>query len=267
MRILVTGSGGFIGMHLLGEITHHFGSAVEVLTWSGRRQGDLRVPGVLESKVRAIKPDAVVQLAWSPTSVPDYAMKPENALWLDVGLRLAKLSQELGFWVLFAGSAADELSEDTFKTPYGNAKRNLRTVVLNQGRNGLCTWFRPQYVYSVEYRRPALLRQTFAEEGKDAFTPDRPDDLRDWIDVRDVATGITAILANRILGVVDLGSGKAHTVQQFLTAVRLNEIRDASKTDLSLWQSSPRGADMRTLEAVGWQPRFTQALFTRFGRY
>lgn len=266
IRVLVTGAGGFIGRFLVPELQRNLGNCVEVFTWQDRRQGDMRIRGVLEKALRDVEPDIVVHLAWSPTSSRDYASDPENAEWAQVGAHLANLARRQGMWVLFAGSAADELSEDSFDTPYGRAKCELRVEVSRSIDEGLSTWFRPQYVYSIPHGRPALLRQLYEVEDPGAFAPERPEDLRDWIDVRDVASGVAAILANGILGVVDVGSGKAHTVKQFLDAVRRGEVKTPSPADLQCWETAPQGADIRPLEDLGWTPSYTQALFARLGR-
>lgn len=266
MRVLVTGAGGFIGGFLVPELQRALGSGVEVVTWPSRRQGDMRISGVLEKVLRDEGPNIVVHLAWSPTSPRDYVNDPGNIEWAQVGAHLANLSRQQGIWVLFAGSAADELSEDSFDTPYGRAKFELRAAVSECINEGLSTWFRPQYVYSIPHRRPALLRKMYETENPEAFTPERPEDLRDWIDVRDVASGIAAILANGMLGVVDVGSGKAHTVKQFLDVVRLGEVKTLSLDDLQHWDAAPKGADIRRLEDLGWGPTYTQKLFATLGR-
>jgi nucleoside-diphosphate-sugar epimerase len=56
VRILVTGSQGFIGKHLVGELLHG-GHTVSGTV------GDLLEPGVADNHVRAEKPDVVVHLA------------------------------------------------------------------------------------------------------------------------------------------------------------------------------------------------------------
>ena len=266
MRILVTGSNGFIGRHLMTQFARGSWSSVDIVTWSRREHGDLLSVGALEHLAHKIQPSVIVHLAWSSTWESNYALDPRNELWVEVGTRLLHLSQTLGMWVLYSGSAADELSEKSFDTPYGRAKCELRTAVNTCPNADLWTWFRPQYVYSLPHRRPALLRQLHESANPEAFTPERPDDLRDWIDVRDVASGIAAILAKRVLGVVDVGSGKAHTVQQFLKAARLGETEERAAIDLQLWEEAPRGADIQPLENLGWSPSYTQALFASLGR-
>lgn len=261
VRVLITGSQGFIGRHLIDELKLNFKDRIEIFAWQRIQQGDLRVKGVLEDAVRRLQPNVIVHLAWSRASLSDYALDPLNACWVDVGARLAKLAHRTGLWVMFAGSAADELSEDIYNTPYGRAKRDLREIVRDQLHEELYTWFRPQYVYSIQDRRPALLRQFFDSACSNDFHPERPNDLRDWVDVRDVASGLNAILQNRITGVVDLGSGKAHTVQEFLDAIRLGEVPTGPDLNFRHWDMAPSGCNTAALRQFGWSPTHTQLLF------
>lgn len=265
-RILVTGAGGFIGRHLVEQFHQSLGGRTEVLTWEGRHQGDMRVKGVLEHALLDLKPSIVVHLAWAPVSSPEYTRNPENALWVKVGTHLAQLSESLGFWILLTGSAADEVSEESFDTPYGQAKRNLRETASRLITHGLATWLRPQHVYSLDHRRPLLLQQLFSNPASHEFFPKRPRDLRDWVDVRDVVSAITTVVHDRIRGKVNLGSGKAHTVQQFVDAALLGEVKQVLESDSESWREAPNGADMRILEDLGWYPKHTQTLFASLGR-
>lgn len=64
MRILVTGSNGFLGQHLTAELDEHGHSVIGVdyLGESGS-EFDLRMPGCAEFWIREAKPDVVVHLA------------------------------------------------------------------------------------------------------------------------------------------------------------------------------------------------------------
>lgn len=253
LTVLVTGATGFLGRHVLGQIRH-----LHVVPWTREAFGDLLEEAARRKALERVGPNAVLHLGWAHTGRADYELTDEHEAWTDASLSLASTCAERGIWFLGCGSAADGPNDLRFTTPYARAKQRLRHEILNL--DGRITWLSPQFVFSYAERRPRLLAAYLeAAQNNEPFFVAHAENLRDFIHVVDVASGVASVLDHGLRGRVYLGSGTERSPQA-LVAAAANWGNLHPRPGIG---APPRRADEtpKQLEVVGWRPTKTDAFF------
>ncbi|MFP6730772.1 MAG: NAD(P)-dependent oxidoreductase [Alphaproteobacteria bacterium] len=213
-KLLVTGAGGFIGRPAaaacaaLGFEVHGVG-----------REFDLTDGGARRALINDIRPSHLLHLAWE-TRHGYFWTAPENELWLDATVDLARCFQEAGGQrAVFAGSCAEYdwtamdqgvCRENTTPcrpaTLYGQAKQAAHDRIAESGLS--YAWGRLFLLYGpyeAEARlAPSIIRASLKGEAAELKEPDA---IRDFLDARDAGAALAALLADDVAGPVNIASG------------------------------------------------------------
>jgi dTDP-6-deoxy-L-talose 4-dehydrogenase (NAD+) len=235
MKIAVTGASGFIGRHVLQELTKW--PEVAVVAVSRQAPGDWLPVGVGHVAIdlaappsnafAAIgRPDAVIHLAWS--GLPNYlsrhhfeAQLPEQYRFLQQ-LLISGLANMVCAGTCFEyGMRAGELDESFVpdpRNPYGFAKNALRQQLefLAPDTGTRLTWARLFYMYGQGQAPGALYSQFMAAcaKGDAEFRMSGGEQLRDYLPVADVARHLVALARMGLAGgVVNVCSGRPISVR------------------------------------------------------
>lgn len=222
--LLITGASGFLGRHLVealpaGAFRLHVTGRSD--GWAGPglwQRADLLDPVQRAALIRSVRPDILVHCAWE--SRPGYAPDaPENLDWLAASLDLLRLfAAEGGRRALLLGDAT-EYAPDTV---YDHARRALTdTVQAASSVLGLeILTLRPFGLVGPGDRSMRLPMAALAalRQGR-PFELHHADRTRDWLDIRDAATAIAALLDAPATGIVDLASGRSTTDRALVEAI------------------------------------------------
>lgn len=247
-RVLVTGGAGFLGravvplLAVAGYEVHAVGrGAVTDTSDTIWHSADLTSSSAAEALIAAVKPDALVALAWH--MAPGNARAAENFDWVEPSVALIKdFAAAGGRRALFCGSCAEynwsapnPFSEN--QTPlkpssnYGKAKlalfRAFSDICERSDLSGV--WARPFFLYGPGEARHRLVADVTISllEGRPALCSSG-EQRRDYLHVSDVASAIARLLDSDAKGAVNIGSGKAIAVRDLIMEIA----RQLDATDL-----------------------------------
>lgn len=285
MRLLVTGSSGFIGSAVVEELGRA-GHEVVALDrgpapprrrerWSDRTV-EVRVDLADDSEVRRCladgRPDAIIHLAWYADPA-DYLTSPENLGSLTTTLRfvaaaLASGCRKLvvsGTCVEYAVSdrLVDERDPTVSTTLYGACKNAAGVVArrLAEDASAELSWARIFHLHGP-CEDPRRLIPWVAGELRSGRPVDLTDgtQVRDHLHVADVAAGLLALLAPGVSGIFNVCSGEPVTLRHVLETVGdLVGRRDLLRFDARPQRSGEvmfLAGSSRKLRSLGWAPRF-----------
>lgn len=237
MKVLVTGASGFVGRHLVSALlvkgfkvraVSRNIEAARAMPWFGNVEfvaADIQVPD-LNVAALAEGVDAVAHLVW--TGLPNYQalFHFERNLPLDYAFlkRLveAGVSQVLVTGTCFEyGLQSGPLSETVAaqpNTPYGLAKHTLRLFLeaLQRERPFILQWVRLFYLHGEGQNPDSLLASLdrAIDTGDAQFNMSVGDQLRDYLEIRQAAGLLAALIARRdIEGVINCCSGQPVSVR------------------------------------------------------
>ncbi len=151
-------------------------------------------------RMAAMGIDTFLHLAWPASSYDgNYRTSMANFSALEKTLAIGRACKSAGITFLGIGSTLDR-----FPLPgnfYSLTKFVARQVFLEDIENKRIAWVRPFHVFDGK-SWPAFIHSP--KEGVVEILNDLP---RDFIHVSDVASGLVAVLENRLLGQVDILSG------------------------------------------------------------
>lgn len=218
MNILVTGAQGFIGRHLLEELNKrgHRTFPSSRKDRNGFLKLDVQRPQQMLQMIKELKLDVAVNLAWH-TSGGDYLTSPVNGEALEWNREFFKIVRDSSIYkIVSIGSSAEytaksnDLSVGTnLEWLYATSKVAAhRSFVETFNSSGIdFVWLRIFQVYG-----PGQSSQRFVPSLCDhirrsrLFTLSNPNAVRDWIDVRDVATSIAHIVEKAVEREIDIGT-------------------------------------------------------------
>lgn len=238
MRIAVTGATGFIGTHVLAELSKHPVDIVAVV----RRNAPVD-RAALRTEVIQIdlqnppdnafallgNPDVLIHLSWD--GLPNYGSLHHFERELPMQYRFLRGLVQAGLPALVVSGTCFEYGYQSGKlsegmethpiTPYGYAKDALRRQLhyLHEKRPFELIWTRLFYVYGSGQAASSLwsqLQLSVARRDR-IFNMSGGEQLRDYLPVADVAKHIVMLALHRAdIGVVNICSGKPTSVRRLV---------------------------------------------------
>lgn len=222
--VLVTGAAGFVGRHVVTELDR---LGVPAATLDHRWDDISQV----EDVVRAARPVACLHLGWYAHPSDYLTAVGPNARSLSDTLELARLLAEHGVQrVVVAGTSAEyapsteplhESSRIAPRTVYGSAKAICHELLRTSAgtRDLRLTWARLFNVTGPGESLGRILPATAHAllEGRPMALTEGTQ-VRDYVDVRDVAAALVALL-DTSLTVVNVGTGIGTPLRAMLTAL------------------------------------------------
>lgn len=292
VRLMLLGADGFVGEHVRARLVgarSADGANVEVIrvTRRGDIDADVRLDlagsavGVAHA-LRDAAPDAVVNCAGSTVGDPA-ALAANNLVatgnlveaMLTAGrpLRLVHLGSVAEYGRIPAGDAVREDAPERPVTPYGLSKLAATHLVRAAAAAGLdavalrvTTPIGPNTPSSMLSGRVAAQLRQIGADGSGGVTTGPLDDVRDYVDIRDVADAVAAAALRprgqaTLPAVLNVGSGVATPTREMVdTLLALAGFTGGLRTDgggahretAMPWQHADITA---AREALGWKPR------------
>lgn len=298
MKLLLTGASGFFGVNLRNLIDLHRDQigGVEIHTTSRQpstgdpgaghpqtaagepltHQVDLLDDDSVARLMDAVRPSHLCHLAWVGPEHHDRYRTPENHRWAKASRSLFEAFRDSGGERLVHLGSCIEYGNDAPgirvetqplapDTAYGEAKAELSELVAELATGGLSAAVaRPFFCYGPHEQKERLVPSLILalSEGRTIdLTEGRQ--LRDYLDVRDIAAALLALLTEpTATGAFNIGAGVGVEVR----AIAQHLGRIAGRPELLNFGGRPEGADSapeivadigRITAVTDWQPTIT----------
>jgi nucleoside-diphosphate-sugar epimerase len=284
VRIAVTGAAGFIGAQVVRRLRE---AGDEPLALVRKGSPTPRLRGLAGLAVHEMsledgeavrrwldteRPHAVVHLAWYARP-RHYLVSPENETSLSVTRHLADAvfssgcRKLVGVGTCLEYAASDRPVEETDAvapvSPYARAKheafRSLRELAARAGAE--LAWARVFHLYGPGEDPSRLVPTVAASLSRgEPIDVTAGEQVRDYLHVGDVASGIVALARPGAAGVYNVCSGTARPLRDLLLAV--GQLK--GRADLIRFGARPYAPDevmflaghSDRLRGLGWSPRF-----------
>lgn len=237
--ILVTGANGYIGRHVVEELSAWDAKVVTLDVSDSHQEGVMRhiVADILSPEFRIMDyfenvPDICLHLAWRngfQHSAPSHMLDLSGHYrfiehLIEHGVpQVAVMGSmhEVGYW---EGSVTDETPCNP-QSLYGIAKDTLRraTLLRSSGTSTAVQWLRGFYLYGDDGNSQSIFGKIMhaADEGEEKFPFTSGLNKYDFLSIEELAHQITAcIMQDEVLGIINCCSGKpvrlADQVEEFI---------------------------------------------------
>lgn len=238
MKIAVTGASGFIGRHVLAELSKQQIEVVAIVRPSSRKSFPPSNHRVIELDLHRApsntfeiigRPDVLIHLAWH--GLPNYKSLHHFEVELPAQYFFLKNIMESGLSTLLVagtcleyGMQSGPLSERMATRPtvaYGFAKDTLRRQLelLREIHPFAFVWTRLFYLYGEGQHENSLWPQLnrAVQRGDKVFNMSGGEQLRDFLPVTEVARQIVSLACARVdAGVVNICSGRPISVRNLV---------------------------------------------------
>jgi len=292
-RLLITGASGFIGRHVLAELSSSDWELHAVRRTSEPSEPseplepleprttlwhpcDLRDPQAAEDLIAQVRPTHVLSLAWNADHGA-YWTAPDNEQWADGTIALARATAKHGGrrfvgagtcaeydWRALSGPCEEDRTPTRPQSIYGRAKLRAGQEVAAIGRElGLSTaWGRLFFLYGPG-EDPRRLVPSVARALKAGDRPKVTEgtQVRDLLHVADVARAFVKLLTSDLTGPVNIGSGVGvslrHVVETLERAAGRRDAVDFGAIPMRPDEPPAIVADVTRLRSIGWQQTVT----------
>ncbi|MGJ0516391.1 MAG: NAD-dependent epimerase/dehydratase family protein [Methylomicrobium sp.] len=238
MKIAITGATGFIGRHVISQLTKKSDDFVTIVRTLDKREVplpkdkvlflDIHTPPINAYELMGC-PDVLIHLAWG--GLPNYKSLHHFETELPAHYRFLKELIQSGLQSLVItgtcfeyGMQSGPLSENLPSrpyNPYGYAKDALRQQLeyLKIENTFNLTWLRLFYTYGAGQGPTSLYSQlcTSVARGDKTFNMSGGEQLRDYLHVSDVASSIVDLaLQARDCGIINICSGKPVSIRKLV---------------------------------------------------
>ena len=227
MKVLVTGSSGFIGAELLKYLQN----MTIVTLGRGQETGyqhyrvDLNDAGAVYEAVTLIQPDVLIHLAWE--GIPDFspALCERNyqqhvSLFNAITKTNCKQILVSGTCMEYRGLSGGvcESQQGPDLDEFGNTKVRIFNKAQSMFKDRIFYWVRPFYVYGPGQRVGSLIPSLMSSIARGTVPELRnPDAAQDFVHISDIAEGIVRLIQSAASsGCYNLGSGHLTAVSSIV---------------------------------------------------
>jgi len=278
-RVLLTGATGFIGRQTIDALLER---GFEIHAVSREMQQDDRVtwhtvdlfdPDAVYALAADEKATHLLHLAWV-TTPGEYWQSSDNEIWNSASNRLvATFHENGGEHAVLAGTCAEYdwsdghcIEEETAlrpESPYSAAKLAFRQRAFEIAHDTQLriSWSRIFFLFGAGEHPdrfvPSIVLPLLRGERAECTDGGQ---VRDYLDVRDVADALVAVLDSDYHGDVNIASGQAVPLKEIITAIG-EELDAVDRIDFGARErranEPPRiAADTSILNnVIGWQPQ------------
>lgn len=190
MHLLITGSTGFVGQHVLKSLaTRQVETVPFTVSILERSDVDLLSRDASHQIVERIQPTHVLHLAWANTSGAKYDLGSSHSNWTDATFSIIRDLSHLGIVNWGIGTGLELEGQVTGLSPYGKAKLDLKKSVIELN-DPLCRWISMPYVFSIFHKRPRVMLSCLQSEVLES-----PNVRHDYLEIRDVAYQLIHIVS------------------------------------------------------------------------
>lgn len=281
-KVLVTGASGFIGRHCLSllrprgfdvyAISSKPQSSFDGIQWV---QCDLLNNADIKGLVTAINPSHLLHFAWMTTPGKLWSSR-DNLEWVKSSIDLIEaFALQGGKRAVFAGTCAEyDWSAAEFvegKTPclprnvYGSSKLALHLLVdcLSKQLGFSQAWGRVFYLYGPHEHPHRFVPSVIRGLLQQIPVPcSHGRQIRDFMNVRDVADAFAALLDSEVQGIVNIGSGVGVSLKKVIETIteRLGGHHLIQYDEMPVPQDDPPqliANTKRLNDEVRWSPKYT----------
>lgn len=235
MRILITGSEGFIGRQTLAKLD----KIGEVLPCS-RKTCDLLDAAAVSKMIRQLAPTHCLHLAWYTQE--DYAHSKINLQWLAAGMHLIREFYAMGGkrfigvgtcfeYAPTSTPCSEEKTKTLPETLYGKCKLALGSFLKSfaPDEKASWAWCRPFFIMGPgESQRRLIPSACCSLLKRENFYTAAYYRMLDYMDVRDVVDALISVLTSDYQGRVNVAVGEERSVGDIL-AVLAELVRNGSR--------------------------------------
>lgn len=268
MKALLLGGGGFIGKALIPYLSLHVDLTVATSQKQLNVPQGVRKVSLVAGNYRALdlqlnfsEFDQVIDCSWEGLPNLGATMNAKN---LDSKLALIHFLMDKGVAeyngvgsCLEYGSllgVVDETMTGLNVGDFGLTKLKLLEALQESGI--AYRWFRPFYLVGAGQHPNSLFNSAYQAliNGLEFSPRDKPSTSFDFLEISDFARGVSlASQCNSVWGVINLGSGKPHSIEEVLNQFRLRFGQDQ--------KVAPRSETMyasteKLSHSTGWKPNF-----------
>lgn len=227
MRLFITGSSGFIGKH----VKHSIPKGIKLFCVD-YPEHDLHNAENTIDIIKKFRPTHCIHLAWYAGQ--GYAKAPDNISWVHSSLNLIQNFYAYGgkrfigvgtcFEYAHTGKPCDEVATLTIpKTAYGFAKLCVSNYLQMRhiADHISFAWCRPFYILGLGEPAHRLIPSAcehFLENR--TFSVTNGSSILDYMDVRDVARALVAVLLSDYNGIVNIGTGTGVKIRMLLEVLK-----------------------------------------------
>ena len=229
MKILLTGSEGFIGQHLFKFLNEQGHKVICI----DKESGNDLLSCDLKYSV-----DLVIHLA-GLSGVRDSLGKPEE-YWIQnviAGQRLFDFFKDTR--ILYASSST---AHEPWKNPYAMSKYSLEQIAPPNS-----VGMRFTTVYGPNARESMLIPRILRNDVPYINT----NHSRDFIHVDDLVRAIDSLIKSNLKGITDIGSGKTNNLIELVDYFKI----DCKRVVGNAFERLDNLADNTLLNTIGWSPK------------
>lgn len=237
MKVLLTGSSGFIGNHVVNALKAHNIDFLTIgrgfqNTYQNHIVSDLLTTESFSESIRKANPTHLIHLAWY-TKHGKYWQSPQNLEWITATYRLLEaFCEHGGEYALIAGTCAEydwqygfcdeELTPVNPNSLYGIAKDSTRRIsqLLCHKYNIPIGWARIFFPYGYGETSERLIPSLFSVFRQEQLPFGvNSQSFRDFLHVTDLAEALLTCVLSQAEGVINISSGKPVAIQSIVEII------------------------------------------------